>query len=41
MQYGCSYTFKIYNYIFYNSQNTTLYIHKVATKLVMFAINGT
>jgi hypothetical protein len=29
------------NYIPYNSQNTPLYIHKVATKLVMFASNGT
>jgi hypothetical protein len=29
------------NYIPYNSQNTLLYIHKVATKLVTFVINGT
>ncbi len=29
------------NYISYNSQNTPLYIHKVTTKLVTFATNGT
>jgi hypothetical protein len=29
------------NYIPYNSQNTPLYIHRVATKLVTFATNGT
>jgi hypothetical protein len=29
------------NYIPYNSQNTALYIHKVITKLVIFATNGT
>jgi hypothetical protein len=29
------------NYIPYNSQNTPLYIHKVTTKLVTFATNGT
>jgi len=29
------------NYIPSNSQNTPLYIHRVATKLVTFAINGT
>jgi len=28
------------NYIPKNSQNTPLYIHKVATKLVTFATNG-
>jgi hypothetical protein len=29
------------NYIPWNSQNTPLYTHKVATKLVTFATNGT
>jgi hypothetical protein len=29
------------NYIPYNSQNTPLYIHRFATKLVTFATNGT
>jgi hypothetical protein len=29
------------NYIPYNSQNTPLYTHRVATKLVTFATNGT
>jgi len=29
------------NYIPLNSQNTPLYIHRVATKLVTFVINGT
>jgi len=29
------------NYIPYNSQNTPLYTHKVTTKLVTFATNGT
>jgi len=29
------------NYIPYNSQNAPLYIHRVATKLVTFATNGT
>jgi hypothetical protein len=29
------------NYIPLNSQNTFLYIHKVATKLVTFVANGT
>jgi hypothetical protein len=29
------------NYIPYNSQNTLLYTHKVTTKLVTFATNGT
>jgi hypothetical protein len=29
------------NYILYNSQNTPLYIHRVATKLVTFVSNGT
>jgi hypothetical protein len=28
------------NYIPWNSQNTPLYIHRVATKLVTFVING-
>jgi len=28
------------NYIPYNSKNTPLYIHKVATKLVTFVTNG-
>jgi len=38
------YTFinlNIPNYIPYNSQNTPLYIHGVAIKLVMFVTNGT
>jgi len=29
------------NYIFYNSENTPLYTHMVATKLVTFGTNGT
>jgi hypothetical protein len=29
------------NYIPYNSQNAPLYTHKVVTKLVTFATNGT
>jgi hypothetical protein len=29
------------NYIIYNSQNTPLYTHRVAIKLVTFATNGT
>jgi len=28
------------NYIIWNSQNTPLYTHRVATKLVTFATNG-
>jgi len=29
------------NYIIYNIKNTPLYMHRVITKLVTFAINGT
>jgi len=34
-------TLNTLNYIFKNSQNIPLYTHKVVTKLVTFAINGT
>jgi len=33
--------FIAHNYIPWNSQNTPLYIHKVVTKLVTFATDGT
>jgi hypothetical protein len=29
-----------FNYILYNFQNIPLYIHRIATKLVTFVING-
>jgi hypothetical protein len=31
----------IFKYIFLNTQNRPLYIHRLATKLVTFATNGT